>query len=171
MNPILLYIKKFWKFKFWDSGTLILKKKKTKRFVCYGRELKKSLKMNPILKSFKNFYNLNSEMVTLWSCRQGSAKSKYQRIFGWLDRENLIQYFYFDSRSTEVDLIFCLWICIKWCWSNFFFLDFDQVELIRPAGKYFQCTHQTISYHMRKTVWWYLKSVARKVVLRFGYSK
>ena len=26
--------------------------------------------MNPILKSFKNFYNLNSEMVTLWSCRK-----------------------------------------------------------------------------------------------------
>ena len=31
--------------------------------------------------------------------------------------------------------------------------------------------HQTISYHMLKTVWWYLKSVARNLVLRFGLSK
>ena len=61
---------------------------------------------------------------------QGSAKSKYQRIFGSLDRENLIQYFYFESRSTEVDPIFSPWICIKSSWSNFFFLDFDQLVLI-----------------------------------------
>ena len=49
---------------------------------------------------------------------QGSAKSKYQWIFGSLDPENLIQYVLF-------------WIWIKSSWSNFYFLDFDQVELIQ----------------------------------------
>ena len=55
------------------------------------------------------------------------------------------------------------------------FLNFTSVFWALPVtGKvsnYPQYTHKAFSYHMQKTVWLYVKSVARKVVLRFWLSK
>ena len=48
---------------------------------------------------------------------------------------------------------------------------FRALPVTGHVWNYPQYTHQTFSYHMQKTVWFYLKSVARKVVLRFWHSK
>ena len=48
---------------------------------------------------------------------------------------------------------------------------FRPLPVTGQVSNYPQYTHQTFSYHMQKTVWLYIKSVARKVVLRFWLSK
>ena len=47
---------------------------------------------------------------------------------------------------------------------------FQALPVTGTAGKHFQCTHQTISYHMQKTVCRCLKPLAHKVVFRFRFS-
>ena len=50
--------------------------------------------------------------------------------------------------------------------------DFSQtLPVTGQVSNHPQYTQQTLSYHMQKTVWLYLKSVAREVVLRFWLSK
>ena len=48
---------------------------------------------------------------------------------------------------------------------------FRALPVTGQVSHYPQCTHQKFSYHVQKTVWLFLRSVARKVVLRFWHSK
>ena len=54
----------------------------------------------------------------------------------------------------------CFW------WTS----SFRVLPVTGHVWSYPQYTHQTFSYHMQITVWLYLKSLTRKVVLRFWLS-
>ena len=75
--------------------------------------------------------------------------------------------FWFHATINEkIDIFFhsLLFLTLKY---NFF----RALPVTGQVRNYPQYTHQTFSYHKQKTVWLYLKSVARKVVLRFWHSK
>ena len=48
---------------------------------------------------------------------------------------------------------------------------FQAFSVTGQVSNYPQYTQKTLSYNMQETVWLYLKSVARKVVLRFWHTK
>ena len=63
-----------WKILWWPHFDLA---GKAKKYLPHVKRWEKSWKINPIIRSIKNFQNLNFKMTALWSCRQ------IEKIFVW----------------------------------------------------------------------------------------